>query len=125
MRWDTSELESVAADLSKAPFRVQRAADRALGRGAGIVARRLRVAATGHRYLPGLPGSVSHGRLAPLTHEIGFDKGGQGSLAHIIVRGSVNNAPVFDHTASLRQSLPEIERELADAGEDSVFGGAR
>lgn len=125
VHFDTSDVESLRADLSRAPLRIQRAAPVALRNGARSVARFLRHDATGHRHLRKLPGTVSAGRVGPLHWEIGFEKGGQGSLAHIIVYGSVNNAPVFSNADSLRKALPGIERDFAEAGEDSVFGGAR
>ena len=60
--------------------------------------------------------------IGPLAAEIGIEKKGAGKLAHIIVFGSANNAPVYDHTAALRRSIPAIEKVLADAAEGSVFG---
>lgn len=125
VRFDTSDVKSLNADLSRAPARVQRAARGVLRDGARSVARHLRRDASGHRHLAELPGSVSSGQVGPLNWEIGFDKGGQGSLAHIIVYGSVNNAPVFSNTSSLHKALPGVERDFAEAGDRSVFGGAR
>ncbi len=125
MRFDTKEVKRLNVDFRNASPRVQFAARGVLRSGARSVARHLRVDAAGHRYLDALPGTVSSGQTGPLSFEIGFDKGGQGSLAHIIVYGSVNNAPVFSNLTALRRALPEIERDMADAGVKSFFGGAR
>ena len=125
IQFDHSEVDRLEINLSKAPDRVQRRAPRALGKGAKLVEAGLRKDATGHRYLKQLPSTVSSQRIGTLSYEIGFEKRGQGNLAHIIVLGSINNAPVFSHTASLRRALPEIERLMADAGHESVLGGDR
>lgn len=123
--WDKREMDQVAVDLSRAPGRVQRNSSTVMRRFAARVARGMRADASGHRYLPELPSTVSHGQTGPLRHEVGFDKRGQGKLAHIIVFGSVNNAPVFDNAASVRRELPRATDSLADAGEDSILGGPR
>jgi hypothetical protein len=123
--WDTREVREVAVDLSRAPGRIQRNAGTVMRRFASRVARGMTAHASGHRYLPQLPSTVSAGQIGPLRHEVGFEKRGQGKLAHIIVDGSVNNAPVFDHTASVRIELPRTADALADEGEDAALGGPR
>lgn len=123
--WDKREMDRVAVDLTRAPGRVQRNSSTVMRRFASRVARGMRADASGHRYLDQLPSTVSHGQTGPLRHEVGFDKRGQGKLAHIIVFGSVNNAPVFDNAASVRRELPRATDSLADAGEDSILGGPR
>lgn len=123
LRWDTSEVERLAADLSRAPSRIQRRAQHEFAASADRVKFAMKRLASGHRYLDELPDAVGSSRLGPLSWEVGFDKVGQGKLANIIVYGSVNNAPVFNHTDALRGELPRLERHLADAGEDSMLGG--
>lgn len=129
---DDSELRNLELDLSRAPLRAQANASSAVRRGAQLVDAEMVIDATGHmgNYF-GIPGTeyatplekhVSHEMLAPLWAEIGIESKGAGKLAHIIVYGSVNNAPVYDHTAALRRSTPAIEGFVADAGEESVFG---
>jgi hypothetical protein len=123
LRWDTSEVERLAVDLSRAPRRVQRRAGYEFSAAADRVRFRMKRLASGHRFLDELPETVGSSRFGPLDYEVGFDKVGQGKLANIIVYGSVNNAPVFDHTEALRMEIPELQRHLGDAGEDSVLGG--
>lgn len=121
---DATQVRQLEADLSRAPFRVQWNASKATRNSARIVDAAMQVDASGHRYLPKLPAAVSHEMLGPLLAEIGLGPdGGQGSIAHIIVYGSVNNAPVYDHTAGLRRSMPAILEMYANAGEESVLGG--
>lgn len=121
--FDYQEVRQLEIDLSAAPTRVQWAASRSTRQAARLVNAAMRVDASGHRYLPNLPNAVSHEMLGPLSAEIGLGPDGdQGSLAHIIVYGSVNNAPVYDHTAGLRRSMPAILNLYADAAEDSVLG---
>lgn len=129
---DDSELRQLQLDLSKAPLRVQFNASSAVRRAASIVDAQMVIDATGHQgNWFGIPGTsydtplekhVSHEMLGPLEAEIGIEKKGAGKLAHIIVYGSVNNGPVYDHTAALRRSQPAIDDMLADAAEESVFG---
>lgn len=130
---DADELRTLEADLTAAPGRLQRATRTTLDKKAGpALAGVMRKDATGHQgnYF-GRPGTeydtplerhVSHEMLDPWTVEAGIEARGAGQLAHIIVFGSVNNAPVYDHMAGPRRMLPRIERMLADDAEDSVLG---
>lgn len=120
---DAHEVRELDADLRGAPFRVQYNAEKYMRTAARMVEREVKRDARGHRYLPHFPRAVGHDILGPLEAEIGFATGGQGSLAHIIVGGSVNNAPVYDFMAGPRRALPRIVRGFADVAEDSVFGG--
>lgn len=126
LEWDTSQVNRLAVDLSEAPGRMQRKAPGVFARGAFEIKNRIKRAASGHDYLPGLSSNVSYTKFAPLDFEIGFDKVGQGNLANIAAFGSINNAPVMESPAMLaRPELLEIERHLGDAGEESVLGGGR
>lgn len=132
---DDSELEHLALDLSGAPMRIQFGASKVVRRGAKIIDGVMRKDATGHQgnwfgkpgtsYRTPLAQHVSHEMLTPLMAEIGIEPKGAGSLAHIIVYGSVNNAPVYDHTAGPRRAMPAIERMFGDEAEDSVLGNER
>lgn len=122
---DDSELRNLYVDLRGAPMRVQFAAGKAIRRGAIVMDEAMRDDANGHRYLPHLHRAVSHEMIGPLSAEIGLSPGGQGSLAHIIVYGSVNNAPVYDHTSGPRRRLPIVADWMGDAGEESVLGGEK
>jgi hypothetical protein len=95
----------------------------ALADGGDMVDKGMKRDARGHRYLPRLPRSVSHEFLDYWTQEIGLSPipGTQGRLAHIIVYGSVNNAPVYDHTAGLRRPNPD-PRDVRGTAEDATLG---
>lgn len=125
MRFDESEVNALAIDLSKAPGRAQRRAPKVFARGAHEIHRGMKREASGHRYLKQLQSHVGYDRIGELSYEIGFNKVGQGNLANIAAFGSINNAPVMDITAPLRRELPQIIRHLADLGEESVLGGDR
>lgn len=120
-RFDTSEVDALAADFTRGPGRVQRGARRVLGRSARRVQAGMRADASGHRYLPELPGTVGRDQVGSLEYEVGFDRRGQGKLANIIVFGSINNAPVFDHTSALRRDVPLLERDAADMAEGAAL----
>jgi len=124
---DNGELRNLEIDLRGARLRIQRAAPKTLRKAGEIIDAGMRVDASGHRYLPKLAAAVSHEMRGEWEVEIGLSPkaGTQGSLAHIIVYGSVNNLPVYDHTAALRRSTPEILEMFADAAEESVLGGEK
>lgn len=124
---DTSELRNLVVDISGAPARIQFGARKRLNQGRRMVEREMKVDAGGHRFLRHLPKAVTSEMIDPWTAEIGLAprKGTQGALAHIIVYGSVNNAPVYDHTAGLRRAEPRIEQAFADEAEDDVLGGRK
>lgn len=120
---DDRELRKLEVDLSESKLRVQFGATKTLRRSASRVDLAMREDASGHRYLPNLPNAVSHELLDSLTAEIGLaPDGDQGSLAHIIAYGSVNNAPVYDHTAGLRRWTPWILNQFGEMAEKSVLG---
>ena len=123
---DDHELRNLEIDLAGAPARIQLAAPRVLREHVGPrLEREMKRDARGHRFLPRLQRAVSWEMLGEWEVEAGISprpSGRQGRLAHIIVYGSVNNAPVYDHTAALRRTEPFAARALADAGEESVLG---
>lgn len=129
---DDSELRQLGVDLSDAPLRIQFNATDALRGASRLVNREMRKDASGHQgNFFGKPGTnfvqplarhVTDELTGPLEAEIGIAYKGAGRLAHIIVFGSVNNAPVYDHTAGLRRAEPRILEMFADAAEESVLG---
>lgn len=125
IEFDASEVANLSLDLSRAPGRIQRSAPKVLETGAFKTKRNLQRMAKGHRFLGGLDSAVAYDALTPLHYEIGFDKGGVGSLANVAVYGTSNNAPVMGSPRdALRLELPSILRHLEDEGEDAVLGGA-
>lgn len=128
---DDSELAQLEADLRGAPGRVQRALPKTIMAGAKVVDREMRIDAAGHKgNWFGWPGTeyvtptprVSHELIKWDEAEIGIENKGVGKLFHIIAYGSVNNEPVYDHTAALTRSTPPIVREFADMLEDATLG---
>lgn len=119
---DGHEVRELVADLSGAPLRVQLNSRKALKSAARDVEREMKVDARGHRYLSKFARQIGSDVLGDEAI-IGFAYRGQGKLAHIIVDGSVNNAPVYDLMTGPRRALPKVLRTFADAAEDSVFGG--
>jgi hypothetical protein len=125
---DNGDLRNLEIDLRGAPLRIQFGRTKTLRRAGEIIDAGMRADASGHRYLPKLAAAVSHGLRGEDEVEIGLSPSGsrnQGSLAHIIAYGSVNNLPVYDHTAALRRSTPEILELFADMSEESVLGGEK
>jgi hypothetical protein len=122
---DDSELERLEVDISAAPGRLQRNASEATVKGARRIRAEMSIDAAGHRYLPRFAKSPDYELLTPLEAEIGHKPRNkkQGSLAHILFYGSVNNAPIGDYMAGPRRALPHVERIYADAAEESVLGG--
>lgn len=125
IRWDTDQVDRLSIDLSRAPGRIQKSAPHVLLVGINKAKKNLKRMASGHDYLPDLPGHVEYDRLSPLEFELGFNKVGQGNLANIAVYGSVNNAPVSGSPAdALRIELPQIMHHLGDEGEDAVLSAS-
>lgn len=130
---DDSELDRLDIDLRGAGPRAQFGADKAVRQGARLIHRDMKRIVDGHMgNWFGIPGTeyptpigqhVAIEMLGLAWVEVGVNKEGAGKLAHILAFGSVNNAPVFDHTRALRQNIPAVLRMLGDEGEDAVFGG--
>lgn len=124
IHFEDEELRTLEIDLSGAPTRIQRAAPGVLKTKVGpLLKREMKRDARGHRHLPHLANAVTWEMIDTWTVECGLGPdGNQGSLAHIIVYGSVNNAPVYDHGAALRRATPRATEWLADVAEDAVLG---
>jgi hypothetical protein len=132
---DTSELRNLLIDISGAKLRVQLGVTKVLDTSRRIVEREMKLDARGHegnwfgkpntQYAMHLSRHVSSELLTDRSAEIGIEAKGSGKLAHLLAYGSVNNAPVYDHTAGLRRAEPRIVRLVAGEGEESVLGGKR
>ena len=130
---DDSELRNLEVDIAGAPGRIQRKAPEALRTRIGPrLKREMKIDAAGHmgnwfgwpgtEYVTPLPRHVSFEMRGQWEVEAGIESKGAGKLAHIIVYGSSNNAPVYDHTAALRRAQPFALRVLADVAEEAVLG---
>ena len=124
IHFDTTEVNRLAVDFSKAPGRIQRKAPRIMQKTAFDIKTRMRRDARGHRYLPHFAREINYDRTDTLglAYEIGFDKQEQGNLANIIVFGSINNAPVYDFYGALYAEALGLVNKLAAAGQESVLG---
>lgn len=124
---DTRELRQLAFDLTRAPGRIQRRAPRTMTRARNRLERAMHRDATGHRYLHKFAQHIGSDvtDYIGLAFEVGFDKVDQGELAHIIVFGSVNNAPVYDFHGPLVRETPRLANDLGDDAYASVLGGDR
>lgn len=117
---DASEVAALAVDLGKAGRKATLAATKVVAKGAHNVAENMRQDFTGHSHAPHIPRAVNYD-VRGLSFEVGVDKSGpQGGLGNILAFGTSKNAPVVDHTASLRRELPNLEKYLADIGVDSL-----
>ena len=135
IRFDTSELERLAVDFSQAPGRIQRKAPKVMRKTALEIKSGMRrdllagMHNHGRTHIPDMSGAINYDQLDAigLAYEIGIDKdGGQGELGNFAAFGSpINNAPIFDHTDSMRREMPRLLRALGAVAEDSVFGGLK
>lgn len=121
---DASELRELELDLAGAPARVQWGATKTLDSSRRLVQRRMARQARGHRQLPYLQNAVTSEMVTPMLAEVGYEttEGTQGRLAHILLYGSVNNAPIYDFRMPLWRSMEEIVDKFGDMAEDAVFG---
>lgn len=133
MDWDADKLGRLVVDLNGTPRRVQARSRLAMDQRVGpMVAREMKTDARGHKgnwfgkpgteYNTPLEKHVSHEMIGPFEVEVGIERKGAGKLAHIIVFGSVNNGPVYDHMAGPRRALPRVVKLLGDTGESSMLG---
>ena len=128
---DTREVRQLSVDLSRAPGRAQRRAPQAMRKNIRALYRAMKRDATGHRYLSGGRGGRPLQALMAweqtdalgLVYEVGFDKESTGKLAHIIVFGSVNNAPVYEFHGPLVTQTPKLLNDLGAMAENAVLGG--
>ena len=117
---DASEVDLLALSLGNAGRKATLEAAKVVARGAGKVADGMRQDFTGHSHAPAIPRAINYD-VRGLSFEVGADKRGpQGGLGNILAFGTSRNAPVVDHTASLRREMPEIEKWLADVAEKAV-----
>lgn len=131
---DDDEVRNLYIDLRGAPTRVQAGATKTIRQGARIVKREMVVDATGHSGnwfgrnpypMSKFPRALEDEMVGPREAEIGFDKGGAGDLANIMVYGSVNNAPVYSLMAGPRRALPRVAELVVDMGEEATLGGEK
>ena len=124
---DSSEVDQLAFDLSRAPERMKRGTARTMKRSALEIKRGMQREFSGHRYAGAVPLSIEFQWQGGNRYEIGeLDSAGpQWGLAAILSYGTSNNAPVADHRAPLRREAPAMLHHLLDAAEDSVFGAAK
>lgn len=130
MRVDASEVHELAYDLARAPARLKDELDEVFRNEASALQRDMKRDAQNHRYLPdttksgglGFARTMTAEKVGSLHHIVGFNKTGAGNLAHIIVFGSVNNAPVYNFYGPLTRRTPFFVEHLARIAEASVFG---
>lgn len=120
---EDEELEELELDLREAPLRMQLGSRKVMKRAAELVDKGMVHDARGHRFLPRFPRNISHDS-SDYDAEIGFDRsrGLQGSLVWIILNGSIHNGPIWDYSAALRRSTPEILDMYGQAAEDATLG---
>lgn len=127
VHFDTSQVDTLAVDLSEAPKRLQLAARKTMKRSALEIKRRMQAEFSGHRYAHAVPLSLEFQSRGDLAYEIGeLDSAGpQWGLAAILAYGTSNNAPVADHRKSLREEAPIMLAHLGSNAADAVLGGDR
>jgi hypothetical protein len=128
VHFDTSQVDRLAADLSRAPGRIQRKAPGVMKKGALEILRAARKEFSGHSHAPHAARSFEMRQWDSLglSWEVGeLDSSGpQWGIPHILQYGTSNNAPVADIKVALRGEIPAIMRHLGDTAEDSVLGGS-
>lgn len=118
---DSHEVYELVIDLSHAPDRLKDNVGTVFKNEADALRRDMFRDAEGHRYLPKFAPRLTAEKLGALDYIVGFNNTGQGSLAHIIVFGSVNNAPVYDFYRPIRRRTEPFVEHIARIAEDSVF----
>ncbi len=123
--FQTGDLDQLAVlHFGQAGSRLNKAGTATMRKSVNRIEKGMKVDAGGHRFLPSFASQVTTQEKSPWSYSVGWRFAGQGNLAHIIVRGSVNNAPVYDHTIPARRELSALARDLAKDAEQAVFGGS-
>lgn len=127
VHFDTSEVDRLAVDLSRADGRLRTRTGQVLYVAANKIKKGMREdiregLSRARSHLPDLPNRVSYDKTGAFEYEIGIDKQGQGRLGNIAAYGTSNNAPIFDHTSALKREVPVMLHKLGEAAEESVLG---
>ena len=110
---DVSELRKLEVDLGAGAVAALEDVRKVVQLGALKIKRGMQSDATGHRYAPAFPSSITYDTkigAAYVEAEIGPDKDRpQGALGNILYFGTANNGPVIgDLTAPLRREAPIV-----------------
>lgn len=116
---DDSELRTLAADLTAAGDAATPAIRRALDESGGRIRSAMKADAAKSRHFR-FAKDISMGSTGDLEREIGAEKGGAGSLAHIAYFGGANGGggTVRDPQQALDDEAPNFEDALGDVAED-------
>jgi hypothetical protein len=116
---DDSELRTLAADLSRAGDVAQDKVKGPLDASAQAIKAAMRADASKSRHFR-FAKTITYSSTSAAEREIGAEKGGAGSLAHIAYFGGANGGggTVRDPQEALDDEAPNFEESLADAIED-------
>lgn len=120
---DAREVHALAAELQVAPLRVMTAIVPVANHAGAKIKTGIRRNAAGHRRLGHLPSTVNYdvtASPAEVRVEVGFDRRGQGKLAHLFVYGSNNTAPSIDIDTPLLNEVKPFMRWVAKVGADAL-----
>lgn len=113
---DTSEMRRLAADLGKISSRLLPEVDEALRESAGEAKGEMQAAFRGSRSFRGVASRVTFDRkvgVGSIEYEIGPERGGAGSLAHIAVDGGANGGGgTVDIDGPLAAQAAKVEKRL-------------
>ena len=120
---DVHELRDLAAQLNKAAVEVLPKVQAVVRESAGTILKDAQARVSGLKAVPGAPGALSYDTTPSATGseaEIGYDKGGPGSLGNFLEYGSVNNAPIPALGPALDTEAPNVEESIGDVGEKAL-----
>lgn len=118
---DTSQLVALAATLRAGAVAATGGVDRIVARNAAKVRDEARRTMADSRTLPHYPASITYERdfTDGIAYEIGPEKGGQGSLGHILEYGTSTRGPIKPH---MNPAADAVEGDLADELGDLLDG---
>lgn len=118
---DDSELRALAADLTNAAIEVAPKAHKALNESSKNIRDAMRADAAKSRHFR-FSGRISVGSPSDFEREIGAEKGGAGSLAHIGYFGGANGGggTIRDPQHALDDEAPNFEKALGDAIDEAL-----
>lgn len=138
IKFDTSELSKLAADIGKAPSRSGRTLRQAIEVTATKVRNSAREKSSGLEHAPAFPASITYdiganhsllretlggGGADSIVAEIGPDKDRpQGALGNLLEYGSINNPPRGIMHGALQENEADFEKGVTKAVDDALKG---
>jgi len=121
--FDVHEVVQLAVELDVAAVAVLPAVREVIQKGALNIKKDAQARVSGLRHVPGAPRAITYDTTLSaggVEAEIGYDKGGVGSLGNLLEYGSIKNGPIPALGPALAAEAPVVEKFIAEVVEKSL-----